>query len=686
VQNYANAYYYRLVAYSKVGIASAPSASNSGTAQQVLDQDILDGALTAAKIAVGAIDKDKLAKDAVTADAIANGAVEAGKLAALAVGTINIANNAVTGAQIADATIGSAKIINAAIDTAQIADAAINNAKIANLDAGKINTGTLNAARIATGSLDASVIKAATLTAAQVQVGSLTGDLLAANTITANKVAANTLTAGQMAVGTITAESGVVGSLDADKITVGTLSAARLSVGVSGSINQKFYDGMAEASKWKATTGTPTSVAVSDAYVGGYITRAVGGTGSFYRTDVKIPFDPGALYRITAVVRQTVSNSTPGTNQGFYAGLVGWAADGTTMVNRDGANSFSSQNYSAASNAGQTTGAGWTRYTGYIKGWAAAGTSGTGGASNNPNSPGTLHANIRYISPLMYLNYTGGTGTQEVGLFTVEVVETGSVGTVNIQDGAISAPKIAAGSITADKLDANAINGKTITGATVQTAASGQRVVLNSSNLQAIGANGATIGVDPNSNYPTIYFTSKDLTNRAVINVTGKDSDADIGINSGTFVDSSDGVAYKWRTFFGNDFYTAERVNGVGTANGARLYMSKNSASLSAGVNGSMVIEGSAGIRAQGVLRADNVSKGKVTINPVPNSPTSVTLSGGNIAGSTFYGFATVNSAYPGTIVTGVGCTAVTKSGMTVWVTRTNDTATTVYWMIVGED
>uniref|UniRef100_A0AAU3IDE7 Phage baseplate assembly protein V n=1 Tax=Streptomyces sp. NBC_01393 TaxID=2903851 RepID=A0AAU3IDE7_9ACTN len=430
IQNYASAYSYRLVAYSKVGSASAPSAYASGTPQQAFAQDILDGSLTAAKIAVGAIDSTKLAANAVTATSIANGAVEAGKLAALAVGTINIANNAVTGAQIADATIGTAKIANLAVGTAQIADAAINNAKIANLDAGKITTGSLDANRIAAGSLDATKITAGTVTATQVLAGSITGDRLAANTVTANQIAANTITAGQIAAG----------GISADKLTIGT----------QGSINQKFYDTGSEASKWTTASGpVPTSVQVADAAVGGYVLRSAGSAATLSRPDVKIPFDPNVLYRVSVNVRQTVSNSTPGTNQGFYAGLMGYAADGTTIVNRSGINSVNSHHYVCASGASQTTGAGWVRYTGYVKGWAATGVDGSANPTPSALTPGNVHANVRYISPVMYTNYTGGTGTQEISGVTIEVVETGAVGNVSIADGAITANKILANTITA---------------------------------------------------------------------------------------------------------------------------------------------------------------------------------------------------------------------------------------------
>ncbi|WP_130335036.1 phage baseplate assembly protein V [Streptomyces sp. BK022] len=729
IQNYASAYYYRLVAYSKVGIASAPSASNSDTPKQAVAQDILDASLTSAKIAVGAIDSTKLAAGAVDTQAVADGAIAAGKLAAQAVATTNIADGAVTGTQLADATIGSAKIINGAIGTAQIADAAINNAKISDLDAGKINVGTLNAARIAAGSLDASKITSGTVTSTQIQAGSITGDRLAANTVTANQIAANTITANQMAAGTITAQSGVIASIDASKITVGKVSASqidatnlvvsganvsgqvssaatagsattagsassattvtgsigagvsipanqlnngtipttttinggsittgtisasvigarsittdkmvigdtsnilldpqftqnstswnwnsnivrtvasdpsvptgapaayvakianqtnsntdltwkhttttttgmpvtpgesyyveawvaaspdcnanlrffltvwdanganvtwpsvgttlpsaaqtwtkisgqitipagkylatfgigstltspttaagswfvtnvkmrkaidnalvvagtltadkisagaltvdKLSAGLQATVGQKFYDFGLDASKWSnGSTGTMTTVSVPDAASGGYVMRCTGYVSGAYRPDILIPFDPGVTYRVTARIRQTVANSVPGTNQNVYVGVTGIAADGVTLVNTAGSNSRSSQAYCAAKSVWQTTGGGWTVYTGYIKGTASTGDP---GPNTSPTSPMRLHQNVRYISPSLYVNNSGGDGTAEVDMFTIEVVETGQVNSANINLGNVNASHLSLGTVT----------------------------------------------------------------------------------------------------------------------------------------------------------------------------------------------------------------------------------------------
>lgn len=150
--------------------------------------------------------------------------------------------------------------------------------------------------------------------------------------------------------------------------------------------------------------------------------------------------------------------------------------------------------------------------------------------------------------------------------------------------GVVHRENVAAGAISADLLDADAINGKIITGATVQTATEGPRVVLNSARLRAIGTNGSAIGMEPNDAYPYIYWSSVDGSNQAYINVSGTSpSDANIGINSGTFTDPRDNGTYRWRTFFGNDFFTAERVTVKGAEPvGGRLFLSKNSAHLQA--------------------------------------------------------------------------------------------------------
>ena len=73
------------------------------------------------------------------------------------------------------------------------------------------------------------------------------------------------------------------------------------------------------------------------------------------------------------------------------------------------------------------------------------------------------------------------TATQiAAGAITAGAIAAGSITTAKLDASAVTADKIAAGAITATKLSADAIDGKTITGASLRTAASGARVELGS--------------------------------------------------------------------------------------------------------------------------------------------------------------------------------------------------------------
>ncbi|MFE9432842.1 hypothetical protein [Streptomyces sp. NPDC006640] len=86
-----------------------------------------------------------------------------------------------------------------------------------------------------------------------------------------------------------------------------------------------------------------------------------------------------------------------------------------------------------------------------------------------------------------------------------------------------------------------------------------------------------------------------------------------------------------------------------------------------------------------GVFTSSNIAYGQVTINPsAANTPTSVNVTGLSMKGTTFLGFATAATTVPGSQVTGVGATSVSASGLTVWATRTNTTATVVNWLVMG--
>ncbi|MFG2677060.1 hypothetical protein [Streptomyces sp. NPDC048445] len=86
-----------------------------------------------------------------------------------------------------------------------------------------------------------------------------------------------------------------------------------------------------------------------------------------------------------------------------------------------------------------------------------------------------------------------------------------------------------------------------------------------------------------------------------------------------------------------------------------------------------------------GLLAAGNIAFGTIVVTTsAANSPASAAVTGLNVAGTTFRAFVTGSSGVPGTQFLGAAATNPTANGMTVTVTRTNATATSVYWLLLG--
>lgn len=159
--------------------------------------------------------------------------------------------------------------------------------------------------------------------------------------------------------------------------------------------------------------GEISIVTVSNAPSGSQVLRVGNASGNDQAWLIHtnpIAFDPERLYRITVKARQTSGAGTA------YFGWAGVLEDKVTLCNYAGQDTDSSQHYHGASGVDIPTT--WETYIGYTKGFSAT-TNGSTGAGTI-GTPGKMHTSVRYVRPLILVNYDGAEGTTEVDSFLVE--------------------------------------------------------------------------------------------------------------------------------------------------------------------------------------------------------------------------------------------------------------------------
>ena len=132
-----------------------------------------------------------------------------------------------------------------------------------------------------------------------------------------------------------------------------------------------------------------------------------------------IPQDSDTLYRVMVRVRATAQD--PSGVAPVYIGVVGVAEDGTTLVNRAGAASNTTQHYCCTAGGTVATAEGWKVYTGWIQGHSATGATAPAGPATDPRSPELTHADVRYLRPMVWLNF--GKSTAAVTLPEIRLVD-----------------------------------------------------------------------------------------------------------------------------------------------------------------------------------------------------------------------------------------------------------------------
>ncbi|MCY0929487.1 hypothetical protein OTB20_25455 [Streptomyces sp. H27-H1] len=298
---------------------------------------------------------------------------------------------------------------------------------------------------------------------------------LAEKAVTEAKIAIGAVGTAALADGAVLADKLAKASVTGDKIGSGAVTLNALGGVLADGITQHYVDALADPAAWTtAVVGTGAKwvhlTGIADAPTGRTVGQATGYT--VLRGSTPIPYDPDTLYRISARVR-TLAPSDSGTDS-IYVGVLGFGADGKTMVNRAGVNTISSHYYCAASRTPLPAGSGWQVFTGYLRGRALAGASGSAGVCSDPRAPGKLHDQVRFLVPYLYLNYestpTGtasATGVVQVDAVTVEILKTGIVDSSNIVSGSVTTGALATDSVTAGKVAADTISGRELQAASI---------------------------------------------------------------------------------------------------------------------------------------------------------------------------------------------------------------------------
>ena len=161
---------------------------------------IANGAVNIAQLADGAVTADKLAANAVTNAKINNGAVNADKLATDAVTTAKIQNNAVNADKLAANAVTNAKINNGAVNADKLATDAVTTVKIQNsaVTADKLATNSVTTDKINNGAVTGAKIADTTITNAKIANTTITGGKIANSTITGGKLANQAIDYAQM--------------------------------------------------------------------------------------------------------------------------------------------------------------------------------------------------------------------------------------------------------------------------------------------------------------------------------------------------------------------------------------------------------------------------------------------------------------------------------------------------------
>ncbi len=149
---------------------------------------------------------------------------------------------------------------------------------------------------------------------------------------------------------------------------------------------------------------------------GGNFLRIAGRGGFYYRP---LPFNPDALYKVSGRLRQQTQGTADRT---VYVGLLGFAADKTTVVDVQGDTLTDPDNMHmfAVRRRILETAEEFVYLEGYFRGSFPGAVE--PGPNNNIGEPGVMHEDVRYIAPAFVVNWNSSDGICDIDSIELEIV------------------------------------------------------------------------------------------------------------------------------------------------------------------------------------------------------------------------------------------------------------------------
>jgi len=312
-------------AITSVHIGVLAKTNNSIPTGVIATANIVDDAITVAKMAVNSIDSDQYVDGSIDLAHMSVNSIDSDQYVDASIDAEHLAADIITGAKIADDAIDSEHITDGSIDTAHIAADQITNAKIADdqIDSEHYVDGSIDLAHLSADSVNGTKIVDDAIDSEHYTDGSIDTAHIADAQITLAKLASNSVNSSKIVDDSIVnADINSSAAIDSSKIHDGTISNTEFG----------YLNGVSSAIQTQIDTKAATSY-VNDA-VAGLRTRIIAECASTANVTISSAIEAGdTIDGVTLVAgdRVLLKDQSTASENGLYTAVSSGSASRDTQ-------------------------------------------------------------------------------------------------------------------------------------------------------------------------------------------------------------------------------------------------------------------------------------------------------------------------------------------------------------------